>query len=116
MHPLPGGAWLVDTPGMRELQLTDVQAGLEDVFSEISGIAEKCRFADCTHSAEPGCAVHAAVEKGEIDAERVKRWQKLVREEARNRESLAERRARDKSTGRLYKTIIGESHRTKGRR
>ena len=115
MHRLSGGAWLMDTPGMRELQLIDVQTGLEDVFSEISTLGEKCRFDDCTHDAEPGCAVHAAVEAGEVDADRVKRWRKLVREEAHNRESIAERRARDKSTGRLYKTIISESHRKKGR-
>lgn len=115
MHQLPGGAWLIDTPGMRELQLTDVQSGLDDVFSEIAELAEKCRFADCTHDAEPGCAVNAAVENGEVDAERVTRWRKLVREEAHNRESIAERRARDKSTGKLYKTIISETQRKKGR-
>jgi ribosome biogenesis GTPase len=115
MHQLPGGAWLMDTPGMRELQLTDVQAGLDDVFSEIAEFAKKCRFADCTHDAEPGCAVHAAVESGEVDEDRVSRWRKLVREEAHNRESIAERRARDKSTGKLYKTIISETQKTKGR-
>jgi len=115
LHQLPGGAWLMDTPGMRELQLTDVQAGLDDVFAEISGLAAMCRFADCTHDAEPGCAVQAAVLNGRVDASRVKRWHKLIREEAYNRESIAERRARDKSTGRLYKTIISDSHRKKGR-
>jgi ribosome biogenesis GTPase len=115
LHQLPGGAWLMDTPGMRELQLTDVQAGLSDVFSEIALLAEKCRFIDCTHDAEPGCAVRSATESGEVDPDRVKRWRKLVREEAHNRESIAERRARDKSTGRLYKSIISESHRKKGR-
>jgi len=115
MHQLPGGAWLVDTPGMRELQLTDVQSGLDDVFSEIAEFAKKCRFADCTHNAEPGCAVQAAIENGEVDENRVTRWRKLVREEAYNRESIAERRARDKSTGKLYKTIISETQKTKGR-
>ena len=115
MHQLPGGAWLIDTPGMRELQLTDVQAGLSDVFSEVAALGQMCRFADCTHESEPGCAVLAAVESGDVDADRVRRWRKLAREEAHNRESLAERRARDKSTGRLYKSIISESHRKKGR-
>ena len=115
MHQLPGGAWLVDTPGMRELQLTDVKSGLDDVFSEITALAKNCRFADCTHDLEPGCAVLAAVEGGEVDADRVTRWRKLVREEAHNRESISERRARDKSTGKLYKTIISETQRIKGR-
>lgn len=115
MLPLPGGAWLLDTPGMRELQLTDVQAGLDDVFAEITALARQCRFSDCAHDSEPGCAVRTAAEAGRIDADRVTRWQKLVREEAHNRESLAERRARDKSTGRLYKNIISETQRKKGR-
>jgi ribosome biogenesis GTPase len=115
MHRLAGGAWLMDTPGMRELQLTDVQSGLDDVFSEIAAFAERCRFGDCTHDTEPGCAVRTAIEGNEIDGERVARWRKLVREETHNRESLAERRARDKSTGKLYKTIISETQKTKGR-
>jgi len=115
MHRLPGGAWLVDTPGMRELQLTDVQSGLDDVFAEIVELACECRFADCSHVSEPGCAVLAAIADGRLDTDRVKRWRKLVREEAANRESIAERRARDKSQGRLYKNILSESHRLKGR-
>jgi len=115
MYQLPGGAWIIDTPGMRELQLTDVQSGLDDVFAEIADCAKDCRFVDCTHDAEPGCAVRAATESGDIDQDRVQRWRKLVREEAHNRESIAERRARDKTTGKLYKRIIGEKQRKKGR-
>jgi ribosome biogenesis GTPase / thiamine phosphate phosphatase len=115
IHQLPGGAWIVDTPGMRELQLTEVQAGLGDVFVEITTLAKECRFSDCRHNAEPGCAVQVAIATGGIDAGRFLRWQKLVREEAHNRESIAERRARDKSTGRLYKSIISETQRKKRR-
>ena len=113
MHRLPSGAWLMDTPGMRELQLTDVQTGLGDVFAEITELAGNCRFADCTHSAEPGCAVNAAIKAGSIDLHRVERWRKLAREEAHNRETLAERRARDKSMGKFYKSVINESHKRK---
>lgn len=115
LYQLPGGAWLMDTPGMRELQLTDVQSGLDDVFSEIGAFAKQCRFVDCTHEAEPGCGVVAAIEAGDIDKDRVQRWRKLVREEAHNRESIAERRARDKSTGKYYKSVISENQRRKGR-
>ncbi len=115
LYQLPGGAWLMDTPGMRELQLTDVQSGLDDVFAEIGAVAERCRFVDCTHEAEPGCGVAAAIEAGDIDPDRVQRWRKLVREEAHNRESIAERRARDKSTGKYYKSVISENQRRKGR-
>ena len=116
MYLLPDGAWLMDTPGMRELQLLDVKAGIDDVFAEISSLAEGCRFADCSHESEPGCSVLAAVESGEIDAKRLKRWRKLLREDALNRESIADRRARGKATGRLYKSIISDSHQKKGRR
>jgi len=115
MHRLHSGAWLVDTPGMRELQLTDVRAGIDDVFAEITALAEDCRFADCSHVNEPGCAVLAAAQRGELDERRVASWRKLVREEVRNRQSLAERRASDKSLGRLYKNVIGEKQRRKRR-
>ena len=110
---LPGGAWLLDTPGMRELQLTDVQAGIDDVFAEISALAHDCRFANCVHGSEPGCAVQRAVDSGHIDAARVARWRKLVREEAINRESIAERRARGRSLGKLYKTAQSEKKSTR---
>lgn len=114
MHRLPGGAWLVDTPGMRELQLTDVKAGLEDVFAEISAMTEHCRFADCQHEGEPGCAVRAAVESGEIDQQRLQRWRKLVREEALNSATIAERRARDKSFGKLVKSVMKDRKSRRG--
>jgi ribosome biogenesis GTPase len=110
---LPGGAWLLDTPGMRELQLTDVQTGIDDVFAEISVLAEDCKFADCVHESEPGCAVQKAIDTGDIEAARVNRWRKLMREEAHNRESIAERRARDRSLGKLYKTVQSEKKSTR---
>jgi ribosome biogenesis GTPase len=103
---LPGGAWLLDTPGMRELRLADVQSGIDDVFAEILALAEDCRFADCAHEAEPGCAVQEAVKSGDVDPARISRWRKLVREESHNRESIAERRARGRSFGKLYKSVI----------
>jgi ribosome biogenesis GTPase len=115
MFSLPGGAWLIDTPGMRELQLVDVSEGIDDVFAEIARLAEQCRFADCSHDAEPGCAVRSAIDDGTVDEARLARWRKLLREEAMNRESIAERRARGKATGRLYKSILSDSHARKGR-
>ena len=108
MHQLPGGAWLLDTPGMRELQLTDVKTGLDDVFAEISVLANSCRFTDCDHVDEPGCRVNEAIEAGEIDQTRLDRWRKLTREEAFNSKSIAERRASDKALGRMYKSIISD--------
>ena len=114
MHPLPDGGWLIDTPGMRELQLVDIHDAIEDVFSEITELASRCRFSDCTHASEPGCAVQAAIDRGELDADRLKRFRKLLSEDRRNTESLAERRARDRSTGRLYKSILADKQREKG--
>ena len=100
----------MDTPGIRELQLVDVKTGLDDVFEEISTLAQGCRFNDCSHSNEPGCKVQTAIKAGRIDEERFKRWGKLVREEALNKATIAERRARDKSLGRMYKKIINEKN------
>jgi ribosome biogenesis GTPase len=97
LHRLACGAWLLDSPGMRELQLADVESGIREVFADIEDLARACRFADCRHEAEPGCAVHAAVEAGTIDAERLKRRGKLLREEARNTEEVWKRRARERS-------------------
>ncbi len=108
LYRLPGGAWLLDTPGMRELQLADVRSGLNDVFAEISELARDCRFADCQHNSEPGCAVRRAVTKGLVDEGRISRWRKLRREDAHNSASVAERRARDRSLGRYYKSVIAE--------
>lgn len=115
LYVLPAGAWLLDSPGMRELQLMDVRCGIDDVFVEISALAASCRFADCTHEGEPGCAVREAMDRGDIDPARMNRWRKLVREEAYNRESIAERRARGRATGRLYKSIIRDKETGKRR-
>lgn len=114
MHLLPAGGWLIDTPGMRELQLVDVGDALDDVFAEVAERATQCRFADCSHESEPGCAVRAAIDSGELDGERLRRYRKLVSEDRRNTETVAERRSRDKSLGKFYKTVQSESRRGKG--
>lgn len=76
--PLPGGACLIDTPGMRELKLT----GDEDLelFADIDGLIEQCRFADCNHGNEPGCAVCEALDNGELEPERWRHYRKLHKE------------------------------------
>jgi ribosome biogenesis GTPase len=105
MHRLAVGGWLIDTPGMRELQLADVEAGIEDVFADIAEAAAACRFADCRHENEPGCAVGAAIDAGTLDEDRLRRYRKLLAEDARNSASLRERRARDRGFGRMVKSI-----------
>ena len=106
MHRLPQGGWLIDTPGMRELQLVDVGEALDDVFAEITELAQQCRFGDCSHESEPGCAVQAAIADGKLDADRLRRYRKLQAEDRRNTSTLAERRARDKQFGKMYKSIL----------
>ena len=103
LHRLPSGGWLLDTPGMRELQLTDSERGLEDVVADIVDLAAECRFADCGHQSEPECAVLAAIESGDLDPNRLKRYRKLVAENAKNQASLAERRSNDRAFGKMVK-------------
>lgn len=76
----PEGWLLLDTPGMREIQLWESDEGVESTFSDIEEIAQGCRFRDCRHEAEPGCAVRAAVEAGRLSAGRLEGWHKLQRE------------------------------------
>ena len=105
LHRLAAGGWLLDTPGMRELQLTDVESGLRDVFADVAAIADECRFADCQHDTEPGCAVRAALEEGDLDIERLRRFRKLASEERRNSEDLRQRRARERGFGRMVREV-----------
>lgn len=84
LHSVVGGGWLIDTPGMRTLQVSGVSSGLDVLFAEIVGLANRCRFRDCTHSVEPGCAVQAAMAAGTLDPERLDRWRKLSDENSAN--------------------------------
>jgi ribosome biogenesis GTPase len=106
MHCLAAGGWLIDTPGMRELQLADAEGGIGEVFAEVAALAAGCRFTDCRHETEPGCAVRAAIERGELDPGRLRRFRKLAAEEERNSASLHERRMRERGFGRMVKSIV----------
>lgn len=77
LHAIAGGGWVIDTPGMRTLQVSDAAEGIDTLFAEITERAPRCRFSDCTHAHEPGCAVQAAVAEGTLDPERLARWRKL---------------------------------------
>jgi ribosome biogenesis GTPase / thiamine phosphate phosphatase len=74
---LHDGTLFIDTPGLRELQLWDAEAGMGEAFPEIDDVATACRFSDCQHNQEPGCAVHAALANGVLDSGRVESWKKL---------------------------------------
>jgi ribosome biogenesis GTPase len=84
LHATMNGGWVIDTPGMRSLTVGGVSAGLDELFAEIVDLAPRCRFRDCTHAHEPGCAVRAAVEAGALDSARLDRWRKLSEENRNN--------------------------------
>lgn len=84
----PSGALVIDTPGMRELQLWGIDEGVDDAFAEIKALAVQCRFSDCTHGNEPGCAVRAAIERGELPRARYESYRKLKQEQAASTPAL----------------------------
>ena len=77
---LPAGGMIIDTPGLREAQLWTGDEGLENLFEDVERVALDCRFNDCEHRSEPGCAIKAAIERGELDAARLESYRKLQRE------------------------------------
>jgi ribosome biogenesis GTPase / thiamine phosphate phosphatase len=84
LHGIAGGGWVIDTPGIRTLHVSDLSTGLDVLFAEIAELAPACRFRDCTHAHEPGCAVQAAVAAGKLDQTRIDRWRKLLDENRSN--------------------------------
>ncbi len=80
LFTLPSGALLLDTPGMRTVMLWDGEDGVGRVFEDIEALAASCRFSDCGHDTEPGCAIREALDSGDIDADRFQSWMKLLRE------------------------------------
>jgi ribosome biogenesis GTPase / thiamine phosphate phosphatase len=103
LRPTLAGGWLIDTPGIRELQLSDAADGIEAVFSDVTDLIGQCRFSDCAHVCEPGCAVQAAIAEGILDPGRLDRWRKLEREDRFNSEAVNERHARARSFGKMSK-------------
>lgn len=98
MHRLDRGmqanGWLVDTPGMREIQMSEVASGVAEVFDDVTATSLECRFRNCTHIDQPGCAVQAAIASGALAPARVERWRKLTSEDEANTGIAARRRAR----------------------
>jgi len=113
LHFLPQGGLLIDTPGMRELQLSDCSDGVGELFAEVELLAQGCRFNDCRHQDEVGCAVKAAIEQGDLSPRRLANYQKLQAEQQRNAESIAERRRRDKSFGKMVRNVMAAKSRSR---
>lgn len=101
---LENGAMIIDSPGMRELGVVSVDAGLDETFNEIADLAGKCRYADCTHTTETGCAVLKAVEEEIIPKERYQNYIKMYKESLYNEMSYVEKRQKDKTFGKFMHT------------
>ena len=103
MIRLQSGVMIIDTPGMRELGMWDVSEGLGDAFSDVEAYIGKCRFSDCRHESEPGCAIKAAIAAGELDASRWESYQKLKAEAVSKEEMLRRKNAWHKSLAKFTK-------------
>jgi len=112
---LPGGSLLIDTPGMRELQLWGDEDAASATFPEIVALAEQCRFGDCRHETEPGCAVRGALEDGTLDEARFESWRKLQRE-LRFLETKTDARARAEQTAKWKAIHKSMKHHPKAKR
>lgn len=103
---LENGALLVDTPGLRELGMIAVSESIDESFSDIHGLSEGCRFNDCTHTTEVGCAVLQAVENGNVSVQRYQSYMKLKKESDFHQLSYVEKRKKDRQFGRMIKTAM----------
>lgn len=113
---LPEGGLLIDTPGLREIQLWEGDQGIESTFGDVEELAEGCRFSDCRHQGEPGCAVREAVERGDLPPERLESYRKLQRELHQiqlKQDGLA--RLREKQKSKAIQKFLREHYRLKPR-
>jgi ribosome biogenesis GTPase len=103
---LESGAMLIDTPGMRELGNISVDAGIEETFSEILALSQHCKFSNCSHTNEKGCAILSAIKENELSEQRYKNYIKMKSESAFNEMSYFEKRKKDKEFGKLIKSTV----------
>lgn len=107
---LPGGGWVIDTPGMRELKLWDGDDSPQGLFDDIETLARNCRFNDCRHAGEPGCAVRAALEDGRLEPARLENYKKMLKELAyqkakQDRAARMAQKKQQKDLGKLRKSL-----------
>lgn len=110
---LDNGALLIDTPGMRELGMLAAGSGIEKSFSDITELSASCRYRDCTHTNEPGCAILEALGKGALDEKRYRSYLKLKKESDYYQMSYAERRLKDKRFGRMINNALKQLRKRK---
>jgi len=112
LFTLPQGACVIDTPGMRELETAVTEAEvLDDVFADLALLARRCRFRDCAHRGDTGCAIGAAVASGTLDPRRLANYLKLQREADRAARTAVEQRASDRRFGRMARTVMRDKRR-----
>jgi ribosome biogenesis GTPase len=112
---LENGAIIIDNPGMRELGMISNESGLGDTFNEINELADRCKYKDCTHTLEAGCAVLEAVERGEISEDRYNNYIKIYKESLYNEMSYVEKRQKDKKWGKFFHSTMKDVKKMKGR-
>lgn len=112
---LENGAIIIDNPGMRELGVISNESGLGDTFNEIDQLADQCKYKDCTHTVEVGCAVLEAMQRGEISAERYNNYIKIFKESQYNEMSYVEKREKDKKFGKFFHATMKDVKKIKGR-
>jgi ribosome biogenesis GTPase len=100
---LDNGGILIDNPGIRELGIADAGRGMERTFDSIAMLSQECRYKDCTHTGEDGCAVIEAVERGELDADSYANFLKMEKERKHYLSTLAERRQKEKQFGKVLR-------------
>jgi ribosome biogenesis GTPase len=108
---LENGAMIIDTPGMRELGSMSVDDGLEETFSEILKLSQSCKFNDCSHTNEKGCAIMAAIANGDLSEQRYQNYLKMKKESEYNQMSYLEKRSKDKSFGKMVKSVMKDKQR-----
>ncbi|SEK77811.1 ribosome small subunit-dependent GTPase A [Pacificibacter marinus] len=106
MHLMHAGGWMIDTPGMRELALHDAAAGIATLFEDITDLITECKFSDCQHKTEPGCAILAAIDAGTLSHDRLNRWQKLRDEDATNTGTIATAKERGRKFSKVKRTAF----------
>jgi ribosome biogenesis GTPase len=112
---LDNGGIIIDTPGMRELGVADAESGIEDTFSSIVELAKECKYNNCTHTIEDGCAVLDGVEEGTVNEKSLENYQKMQREQQWFQSSQAEKRKKDRAFGKMVKSVMREKKREKER-
>lgn len=106
LFTLDNGSFLIDTPGMRELGVGDASEGIDNVFEEISALADECKFVDCKHQNEPGCKISESLENGSLDMDKYNSYLKLKKEAEHFERTSLEKKQKDKEFGKMVKSVM----------